>query len=435
MRKILPVLLLILLFSFEVYSQVSFSGSADITFNASIPESSDFESTMNPGNVLGYQDLGLSSALIAKLDAGDEKTTFSAWFSLKEYPIGQGFMALTYESMIDGDNATNAFLMAGEFIAVAGDTIFSLDLMRLSANVYMGDYISMEAGRQSFLTGYGYGWNPIDFANPLKNPMDPDAALRGVDGISFDFYLGDISALKVYGILPRDILSTGFEFEEIKAGGELTLFLPGLEVKLAGIYDYDKSTGSDAYTPSVGAGFMADLRGLGFYGEAALRKGSRNYSADDTGVLSRKSDWLFSALAGLEYTFPSETYAVAEYFYNGEGYDKEDRSTYEAVVQIMGAPTSDLFRIYSPGYFAQHYIMLNIMQPLYDINTDIILSAMFSPDSGALTLMPSVSYSFSANFSGKISYVGMFDLFDDDFSEVSGLPVRHMISAGFTYSF
>ena len=140
-------------------------------------------------------------------------------------------------------------------------------------------------------------------------------------------------------------------------------------------------------------------------------------------------------MAGLEYTFPTETYVVAEYFYNGEGYNSSERSDYEDTIIATGLPTSDLFNIYSPGYFAQHYIMLNIMQPLYDINTDINVSAIFSPDSGALTVMPAIIYSFSGNFSINLSYIGMFDLYSGDFSEVSALPVRHVISSVFTYSF
>ncbi|MEA1911637.1 MAG: hypothetical protein U9N32_08190, partial [Spirochaetota bacterium] len=71
----------------------------------------------------------------------------------------------------------------------------------------------------------------------------------------------------------------------------------------------------------------------------------------------------------------------------------------------------------------------------YDINTDINLSVLYSPDSGALTLMPSVDYLFSGNFSVNFAYTGMFDLSENDFNEISALPVRHVISSVFTYSY
>ena len=136
----------------------------------------------------------------------------------------------------------------------------------------------------------------------------------------------------------------------------------------------------------------------------------------------------------MEYTFSSETYVIFEYFYNGEGYNKSERGDFKNSL-ISNGPTSDLMNIYSPGYFAQHYIMLNIMQPLYDINTDINLSLIFSPDSGALTAMPSINYSFSGNFSASLTYIGMFDLYSGYFSEVSALPVKHIINTKFTYSY
>jgi len=388
-----------------------------------IPEADGYDSLLNPGNMFGIQDFAMMPSLVAKLDAGDENTSFSAWFSMKEYPIGQGLLAAAYFNPIQ----TGAVY---ELVSATGDNIYSFDLMRLSANVYLTDNISMEIGRQSMLTGYGYGWNPIDFANPLKNPTDPDADLRGVDAFVFKTYLGNSAALKVYALAPQDLLVTGLDYEEIKPGGELTLNLPGMELKLSGLWDYDNNEGSDAYTPAAGAAVMLDLFGIGVYGEAAARKGSRTFSPDGS---TRKTDWLFSGLAGLEYTFESEFYAVVEYFYNGEGFNESERAEYETTLGL-GA-TFDLLNMYSPGYFGQHYILINLMQPFYDIDTVINFSALYSPDSGALTIMPSLDYTFSGNFSANLAYTGMFDFSDNDFNEISALPVRHVVSTVFTYSF
>ena len=423
MKKNISGLLLLWIGAVSLSAQLSFTGTADISLNSNIAESGDYSSLMNPGNGLGVNDAGINSSIIAKLDGGDEKTTFSVWFSLNKYQMGMAYYAI----LGDHDYAT-------ELAESLGDTIISFDVMRLSANVYLTDTISMEVGRQSMLTGYGYGWNPIDFANPLKNPLDPDAALRGVDGVSFNFFLGDLTALKVYGTFPQDVLAMGFDYEEIKAGGELTVYFPGIEVKLAGFYDYDGIEGSDAYTPSVGAGFIVDIAGAGLYGEAAVRKGSRNNFTDGVNIIGRKGDWLFSALAGIEYTFSNELYGVLEYYYNGEGYNNSERVDFKTSIPSSNV-SSEFYGIYSVGYFARHYLMVNLIQPLYDFNTDLNFSAMFSPDSGSLILMPNISYSFSGNFSGKLAYTGMFDLYEDPFSEVTGQPVQHIVSAVFTYSF
>ncbi|MCF6336158.1 MAG: hypothetical protein L3J12_10490 [Spirochaetales bacterium] len=266
MKKIIIIISLLAVMSVSVYSQADFSGSADITLLANIPESDSYDSLLNPGNVLGIQDFVMIPSLIAKLDAGDESSTFSAWFLMKEYPIGQGLLAASYGDSIQTGSAY-------ELISAFGDSIYTFDLMRLSANVYLTDNISMEIGRQSMVTGYGYGWNPIEFANPLKNPAYSHADLRGVDGLVFRMYPGDITSLKLYGILPDTFLTPGLDYEEIKAGGEATFYLPGMELKLAGFWDYDNTEGSDPYTPSAGAALMLDFFGIGVYGEASFRKG------------------------------------------------------------------------------------------------------------------------------------------------------------------
>ncbi|MDA3940865.1 MAG: hypothetical protein PF693_16395, partial [Spirochaetia bacterium] len=245
MKKIVFLVLIAAIIPLPVFSQANFSGSADINIFANIPESDGYNSLINPDNIMEIEDIAMMPSLIAKLDAGDDKTSFSAWFSMNE------------------------------FLDVLGNELYAFDLMRLSANVYLTNNISMEIGRQSMLTGYGYGWNPIDFANPLKNPADPDAALRGVDAFALRSYLGNSAALKLYALVPQDLLSAGLDYEEVKAGAEMTLNLPGMELKLAGLWDYDNTEGSDAYTPSAGAALMLDLFGIGVYGEGAARKGSR----------------------------------------------------------------------------------------------------------------------------------------------------------------
>ena len=134
MEKILFFNIMVAVILLPIFAQADFSGSADIGIYANLPQPKSFSSILSR-SALGVEDFAMMPSLIAKVDAGDESTSFSAWFSMKEFPD------------------------------VLGNKLYAFDLMRLSANVYLTDNLSIEIGRQSMLTGYGYGWNPIDFAN------------------------------------------------------------------------------------------------------------------------------------------------------------------------------------------------------------------------------------------------------------------------------
>ena len=428
MKKIIILIVIVTIFVLPLSAQVDFSGSAEINFIANIPQD-DYNSILNPQNMMKIHDLAMVSSLITKIDGGGEKSTFSAWFSLKEYPIGLGLLSATTGTV----NEAYAY----EFINGSGDIIFTPELMRLSANVFLGDMASLTIGRQSMLTGYGYGWNPIDFANPLKNPTDPNKELKGVDGLCLGIYPGNVISIRLYTLLPDNIMTTGLEYNEIKAGSELTLYFSGVEAKLAGFWDYDSKEGSDAYTPALGAAFMFDIFGAAVYSELSLRKGSRNYFPDESGnplLLSRKTDWIFSGLGGIQYQFKYDINVVLEYFYNGEGFNSTERNNYKETLS-KNSPTIDLIRLYTPGYFAQHYLLLNLVKSFYSANIDLNLSTIWSPDSQALEIMPLISYNFSGSIVFKLSYSGVFDLSNNDFNEVAALPVEHSLSLGVNYSF
>ncbi len=412
-----------------LFAQTDFSGTASIAINANVSDSDSYGSLLNPGNILEITDISMSPSLVAKFNAGDDKTTFSAWVSLKEYPAGTGLLAAAYGSTDQTGAVT-------EFLDTTGTNTYVLDLMRLRVNVYLTDSLALEVGRQSMLTGYGYGWNPIDFADPMKDPRNPDAEMEGVDAAVLKMYLGSTLSLNIYTLFPRDFLSEGLSYRGMKPGAELTVSLPGVEWKLAGIWDYDSAGNNDLYTPAAGAALNFDLFGIAFYGEASARKGSRRYFADGTvDILTRKTDWLFSALAGLQYTFKSEGNMIIEYFYNGEGYDKRERTDYEKTVTALSVPTVEILKMYTPGYFARQYTLLTFIQPFFDIKTTFSLSVLYSPDSAAFLVMPLLTYTFSGSFEMDAGYTGMFDFSDDDFNEVSAAPVCHMIKVEFSYSF
>ncbi len=392
MKKTIIIVFLFFVY-FSLSAQTDFSGEGGFSLTSNISDGG-FSSLLNPGNIFKLHDLSLSPYLIGKIESGDDTVSFSCWARLEES---------------------------------------ELSILRLSANVYLTDTLSLGIGRQSMTTGYGYGWNPTDFADPLKDLSDPAAELTGVDTVSLSDQIGDSLLLKFFAMIPE----SDTDFSQAKGGGEITINFSGFEWKLNGFYDYDSTEGDDKYVSGFGSAAMFDLFGAGLYGEAAFYKGSRNYFPEENSFAKRKTEWLFSGLIGIEYTFPSELYAVAEYFYNGEGFSKGERDMFKT--ELNNVTSNDVLTVlgsmYIPGYFARHYILLNLSWPLYAVSSNIDLAVLYSPDSQALMIMPGVSYDFSGSFTIKLGYIGMFTLNEDEFNEVSEMPVKNSITVKAVYNY
>ena len=419
MRKELLAIILVLAGA-PLFAQLAFYGDYTAALTASVRED-DYSTALNPGNLYGLNDLSLANELTVKMAGGDELADLELWFSLGQYPVGEGLLAAS-----GYDAATSAL------VSEAGDSIYTFDLMRASVGWSFGDSLLVRLGRQSLLTGYGYGWNPMDFANPPKDPGDPKAELKGADALLMHILPWNPINLKVYALYDRALTETGADYDDLMGGAELTLSLPALEMKLTGFLEQDGTAGEDSRVNGAGFGFMADLAdlaGLGFYGEGTLLSGSRILNPD---VTTRKSGLLYTFLLGAEYVFASETSLVVEYFYNGEGYDKGER---DEVLTALGNPLSGASSLYRPGYYSRHYLLLNGMQPLYAINCDAGLTVLCSVDSGALTLMPEMTWSGSGNFSLSGRYAGLLNPVGEESSENALAPVKHAFTLEGRFSF
>ncbi|MBI9101542.1 MAG: hypothetical protein JEY99_03930 [Spirochaetales bacterium] len=436
-------------------SAVTFSGEVKSSLDG-IFSGDDFDSVLNPSNYLGFGDLASSQSAVFKLeganldaDFGGANDGFRLWASLKSYPVGAALMGLASSipvppaSESDWDPVANPFLVVSELNTLLGDNILSLDLMRLSYTWSPGSF-SLTLGRQSFLTGYGYGWNPMDLVSPLKDPADPEADKRGVDGASISWDSGYPLSVKLYGLYNGD--GTGVDaWEELKGGGEINLLLPVAEVKASVLWgrDMDTATGNPN---GAGVGFLVDLMGAGLYGEGAVRQYARRSDPGVSGsgesvlyTLESGEEWVFSALGGIEYYLPAGTALIFEYFYNGEGFDQPDRTVYKDALESYGATgtiPSAWSSLYRPGYLAKQYVLVNILHSFWDpFQVDLSLTALGSPDSGALSGIGSLTLYPSGSLSFSLGYAGLFSFDDEKYNEAWLSPVQHIISLSAAYGF
>lgn len=437
MKKLM--ILLLLSVSASLFAEVNFSGELkpEVIFN--IPGDNAYESALNPSNVFGLQDVMFRNEIHLKLDQQSESAALDLWLQIGQYPIAD-MLTGTAAVLSSGDPVSAPFLTAAvaDLASAGGSYIYTADLLRANASWRPVSPVSLTLGRQSYLTGYGYGWNPVDLANPPKDPTDPQAYLRGVDGLTLQadpFYWFGI---KAYGLLPTQGYS--WNYEELLAGTELTFQLTSMEFKLAALYGGKEreSDPYDLYPHAGGAAFFVDLLGLGVYGEGVIRSRSRRNLPDAKGGSSILNDSVtYSALGGMEYYFNSGLVGAVEYFYNGEGWEDGQRQDYASALELMSStgPDGDYAGLYTPQYFAQHYILLNLMIPWYAKDSSFNANFIYSPDSQALFVTPSAV--FNLNYEGtlvsELWYSGQFSLDDHKKNEAWLSPVNHSILMNLRY--
>lgn len=437
-KGIFGILLIVSVLS-PLTAEVNFSGELkpEVIFN--IPVEDGYVSALNPGNIFGMKDVMFRNEIHLKLDQQSESAALDLWLQIGQYPMAD-ILTGTAAILSSGDPATSLALTgAVADLAYASDPyLYTASLLRANASWMPASNLKLTLGRQSYLTGYGYGWNPSDLANPPKDPTDPQAYLRGVDGLTIQADPLSWMGFKAYGLLPSQGFS--WNYEDLLAGAEMTFQANAMEFKLSGLYGgVEKDSDDYDLYPHAGAGsFFVDVLGLGIYGEAVIRSRSRRNLPDASGTPSTLDDNVtYSALAGMEYYFNSGLVGAAEYFYNGEGWDDDQRADYAAALDVLSSSglNGDYLGLYTPQYFAKHYILLNLMIPWYAKDSNFNANIIYSPDSQALFVTPSAI--FNLNYEGtlvsELWYSGQYSLDDSQKNEAWLSPVNHSILLNLRY--
>jgi len=83
--------------------------------------------------------------------------------------------------------------------------IAAIELERLYFKL-RGEHTDFDGGLMRLPFGYGQVWGPSDFLNP-RNPLKPDARLRGILGAALTWYPVDDLKLLMFYAAPRDVFS------------------------------------------------------------------------------------------------------------------------------------------------------------------------------------------------------------------------------------
>ncbi len=447
---------------FSLVAQVEFSGELVPSLNTNIAGKKGFDdSPLNPDNQLKLNDVMYQNEIDLKLSTNSPTAWVDLWIQVNSFPIANIFVGsavlaegLAAQNITGAPSGTVNQLQgygasAAGLFATSNSYIYTLGLLRANLGWRPTDNFTLSFGRQSFLTGYGYGWNPSDLANPPKNPTDPQAYLRGIDALNLQYSPANWLNMKAYTVFSSP--DTSISFEDMLVGGELSFYIPfdsdvvpSLEFQLSGLWG-GIETGSqttDPYPNAGGAAFYLDLAGLGFYGEGSIRSRSRRNLPNATGGASTLNEEItYSALGGLEYNFPDDYSLIVEYFYNGEGWNDAERKTYGesiAAQTALGGISAENYALFTPSYFSQHYLLLNFAKSWYNPHeVTVNLNTIYSIDSKALILTPTITTPLNneGNLVAEIWYSGLFSFDDSEFNEAYLSPVRNSLLFKIRYYF
>jgi hypothetical protein len=214
--------------------------------------------------------------------------------------------------------------------SAASITTPNIKVFELFADYSYNDMIFFRFGKSTVKWGVGYFWSPADVIN-LESINVLDATAQREGPINFRVHipvLGTQNNFYFYTILDKD--SVAFETTALAARAE---FLLGTyELGIGAYYRYD--TAERAMATVTGP-----LGDFDVFGEAMVSRGSANTFVESIGTSSpytittsttsgHRDQYYFSASAGALYSSPKDyVTAIAQYYYNGEGYSDATRST------------------------------------------------------------------------------------------------------------
>ncbi|MCL2210124.1 MAG: hypothetical protein FWC19_09200 [Treponema sp.] len=252
----------------------------------------------------------LDSSVSMRAGGGDALSASEFSCGIEEYANIRFQARIRDRAVVYG--AFNLIAAAGDYAAAASQTevfiggenyIAAIELERLYFRL-RGEYTDFDGGLFRLPFGYGQVFGPSDFLNP-RNPLKPDARLRGILGAALSWYPVDTLKLLAFSAAPRNVFQK--EGEGWLIGVSMDQHFDTASLQALYSFETPKS-GSINGMHRIGLSVKADVV-AGFYIDTLY---TYNYAArtDIDGL---------SASAGADYSFlDGKMIVLAEYLYNGE---------------------------------------------------------------------------------------------------------------------
>jgi hypothetical protein len=268
----------------------------------------------------------------------------------------------------------------------------SFELTELFADFTYNDSLFIRAGKQVINWGVGYFYSPADLLN--LSDIDPTNATESVEGpvaLKLNASLG-VDNLYAYVVFPPTLtdpadLAYAIKYEKV---------LGGTELGFGGYYRYDNP-------PAAMLTFSSGIGQIALFGEAMVQYGSNKTFITGPGATATYDDrFFFLGTIGGRYTYSASesdfSFSVlAQYFYNGEGYENTDMYDYAPL--LIGTSQISISDLLNPG---RHYVGTSVSASFsQDLSASVLLLANMTDFSGLV--IPSISYSGIDNISISLS--------------------------------
>jgi len=259
---------------------------------------------------------------------------------------------------------------------IIGDNYISgIELERLYFRL-RGEHTDFDGGLFRLPFGYGQVFGPSDFLNP-RNPLKPDARLRGILGAAISWYPSDETKLLAFSAAPRNVFSK--ESEGWLLGLSMDQHLE--KVSVQALYSFELP----------GEGSRNGIHRAGFSAKIDMEAG---ITIDTLYTYNHEAGTDIDGLSislGADYSlFEGNMIVIAEYLYNG------------------GASSTALF--HGGSFPNDHYFYSGLTWRFNDF-TNAGFAMLFSFDSFSLTPVLTVNHDL---FQGAVLTASVQSPFDSD---------------------
>jgi hypothetical protein len=226
-------------------------------------------------------------------------------------------------------------------------------------SVTPADWLIFNLGKERIKWGTAFFYNPSDFINPPKDPVDNTEEKRGVY-LAKATILTNWFSLSQIVVMYDDLASFGY-------GTKLSssALVPQTDLNLVFYYSRNALVNlgfSFETTPFVDIPVLADLA---FMGEAGFAERSGRKIADESGLSVQqrpdRADFYKNISAGVRYTIPElNTTLIAEYLYLDDGYSHAEitKLVDNALILVNQLPIE-------PGRMSRHTLFISVYQPQF----------------------------------------------------------------------